>query len=160
MGWKVGVLTVSDRVFRGERDDGGGLLLCELVRRIDGEVAVYEIIPDEQPVIEETLVRFVDEVCCDLVLTTGGTGFAPRDVTPEATKAVIEKEAPGLTEMMRMKTLSKTKYASLSRSVAGIRKETLIINFPGNPKGVQECFDVVQPVLPHALALIKGKDVH
>jgi molybdopterin adenylyltransferase len=81
-------------------------------------------------------------------------------VTPEATKAVIEKEAPGLTEMMRMKTLSKTKYASLSRSVAGIRKETLIVNFPGNPKGVQECFDVVQPVLSHALALIKGKDVH
>lgn len=160
MGWKVGVLTVSDKVSSGERDDRGGLLLCELARRIDGEVAVHEVVPDEQPLIEAALVRFVDEIHCDLVLTTGGTGFAPRDVTPEATKAVIEKEGPGLTEMMRLETRSKTKYAALSRSVAGIRKQALIVNFPGNPKGVQECFDVLQPVLPHALALLKGENVH
>jgi molybdenum cofactor synthesis domain-containing protein len=126
----------------------------------DWELLAYQIVPDEQHQIEQTLKKLADETGCQLIFTTGGTGFAPRDVTPEATRAVIQKEAPGLCEAMRSATLKHTKFAILSRAVAGIRNHTLIINLPGSPKGVEECFAVIRPVLPHALNLLAGNTKH
>jgi molybdopterin adenylyltransferase len=158
MSIRVGIVTVSDRCARGEQDDKSGALLKELCR--DWDLCAYEIVPDEQAQIEQTLEKLADETGCQLVFTTGGTGFAPRDVTPEATRAVIHKEAPGLCEAMRMETLKQTKFAILSRAVAGIRNQTLIINLPGSPKGVEECFAIIRPVLPHALALLAGNTNH
>ncbi|WP_134704130.1 molybdenum cofactor biosynthesis protein B [Ammoniphilus sp. YIM 78166] len=158
--WKVGVLTASDKGSVGEREDKSGELLKELVRRIDGEVTEYQVIPDDQSTIEEHLILFADMKRCDLILTTGGTGFSPRDVTPEATKAVIHREVPGLPERMRAATLANTKFAVLSRAMAGLRGKTLIINFPGSPKGVKECFEVIEEVLPHALQILIGNTEH
>jgi molybdenum cofactor synthesis domain-containing protein len=155
---KVGIVTVSDGVAKGEREDTSGALLKKLCAKWD--IVAYQVIPDERELIEETLTTLADKMGCHLILTTGGTGFAPRDVTPEATKAVIDREAPGLCEAMRAATWKYTKYAILSRAVAGIRNQTLIINLPGNPKGVKECFAVIKDVLPHALALIAGDTRH
>lgn len=158
--WKVGVLTASDKGSVGEREDKSGALLKELVLRIDGEVTEYHVIPDDQGTIEKHLILLSDDKNCDLILTTGGTGFSPRDVTPEATKAVIHREAPGLPERMRAATLANTKFAVLSRATAGIRGKTLIINFPGSPKGVKECFEVIEEILPHALQILTGNTEH
>lgn len=160
MDWRVAIITASDKGSQGEREDKSGSILHELVSSIHGQVISYEVIPDEQSVIEKKLVQLCDELQSELVLTTGGTGFAARDVTPEATKAVIQKEVPGLPERMRAATLANTKFAVLSRATAGIRGNTLIINFPGSPKGVRECFEAIQDVLPHALQILRGNTEH
>lgn len=157
--WKVGIVTVSDRSFHKQRSDESGKLLHQLCDQWN--IAAYEIIPDEQEIIENTLRKFADERRCHLVLTTGGTGFSPRDVTPEATRAVIEKEAPGLGEAMRATTFKHTPMAILSRAIAGIRGRTLIINFPGSPRGVSECFHAISNVIPHALQILSAhQDPH
>lgn len=160
MEWKVGIITASDKGSQGEREDKSGRILQELVAGIQGQIISYEVIPDEQTIIEQKLIQYCDEIGCELVLTTGGTGFAARDVTPEATKVVIQKEVPGLPERMRAATLANTKFAVLSRATAGIRGNTLIINFPGSPKGVKECFESIQDVLPHALQILRGNTEH
>ncbi len=127
---------------------------------MDGEVSAYTVVPDEVDAIERTLITLADAEQCDLVITTGGTGFALRDVTPEATKRVIQRDVPGIPEVMRMETRKKTIMSALSRSVAGIRGQTLIVNFPGNPKAIEECFDVIEPLLPHALRLLRQNVDH
>ncbi|HJV45210.1 MAG TPA: molybdopterin adenylyltransferase [Bacillota bacterium] len=158
--WKVGVLTASDKGSKGERVDLSGELLKSLVEEIKGEVIQYHVIPDEQTIIENYLIQLSDQDQCQLILTTGGTGFAARDITPEATKAVIQKEVPGIPEKMRAASLVKTKYAILSRATAGIRGNTLIINLPGSPKAVRECFEAIVDVLPHALQLLQNNIEH
>jgi molybdopterin adenylyltransferase len=157
----VGILTVSDRSSRGDRDDLSGPEIREIVTRSLGEevdVVRYEVVPDERFMIQETLREWADEMRVDLILTTGGTGLTPRDVTPEATRAVIEREVPGLTEAMRAASLAKTPHAMLSRAVAGTRRQSLIINLPGSPKAVREALEVVMPAIPHAVDLIQSRD--
>lgn len=149
------IVTVSDRSFRGERDDKSGPALADFILASGGRIASQSIVPDEQDLIEKELLRLADEERVPLILTTGGTGFAPRDITPEATRAVIEKEAPGLAEFARAATLSKTRFAILSRGVAGIRGESIIVNLPGNPAGARDMFEVLHPVLPHALSVVR-----
>ncbi len=152
----VGVLTVSDRVSRGEAEDRSGPLLVRLVEeRLGWRVVQRAVVPDEAARIREVLLRWSDEEGLALILTTGGTGFAPRDVTPEATRQVIEREAPGLVEAMRSASLQVTPHAMLSRAVAGIRGRTLIVNMPGSPKAVEEQFLVILPALPHGVALLR-----
>lgn len=152
------VLTVSDRSFRGEREDLSGPLLRDLAMALGGEVISYAVVPDEEAHIQAALVDLVDRQGVDLVLTTGGTGPTPRDVTPEATRAVIEREMPGLAELVRLEGYRKhTPFAVLSRAVAGIRKKTLIVNLPGNPQAVRESMEILGPLLPAAVALVKGE---
>ena len=154
----VGVLTVSDRGARGEYVDKSGPVIQEIVtERLEVRVVQYEIIPDEIELIKDTLINWADEMGLDLILTTGGTGFAPRDVTPEATKAVIEREAPGLVEVMRAESLKVTPHAMLSRAVAGIRGHTLIVNLPGSPKAVRENLEAILPALPHGIELLQER---
>ncbi|XP_015206701.1 gephyrin isoform X3 [Lepisosteus oculatus] len=165
---RVGVLTVSDSCFRNLAEDRSGINLKELVHDptlMGGTVSAYKIVPDEIDEIKETLVDWCDEKELNLILTTGGTGFAPRDVTPEATKEVIEREAPGMALAMLMGSLNVTPLGMLSRPVCGIRGKTLIINLPGSKKGSQECFQFILPALPHAIdllrdAIVKVKEVH
>ena len=153
----VGILTISDRSYRGEREDLSGPILREMaVERLRAKVELEAVVPDEVDIIKGTLIVWADEVGLDLILTTGGTGFAPRDVTPEATKAVIEREAPGLAETMRAKGLEITPHAILSRAVVGIRGHTLIINLPGSPKAVQEDLEAILPAIPHGIETLKG----
>ena len=151
----IGILTVSDRSYRGEREDASGPALSDLVRAHGWFVERKAILPDEQLAIRDLLISWADSGELDIILTTGGTGFAPRDVTPEATRLVIEREAPGLAEAMRAANLAVTPHAMLSRIVAGIRKKTLIVNLPGSPKGAVENLQVVIPVLPHAMQLLR-----
>lgn len=155
MSLRVAVLTVSDRSARGERADLSGPALVEVVQQQGWQIVHQAIVPDEMQDLREQLIAWADSGEIDLILTTGGTGFAPRDVTPEATQAVIERSAPGLSEAMRAAGLRITPHAMLSRAVAGIRKRTLIINLPGSPKGAVENFQVVAPVLPHAVELLR-----
>uniref|UniRef100_A0A8C9T410 Gephyrin n=1 Tax=Scleropages formosus TaxID=113540 RepID=A0A8C9T410_SCLFO len=165
---RVGVLTVSDSCFRNLAEDRSGINLKDLVHDpslLGGTIAAYKIVPDEIDEIKETLVDWCDEKELNLILTTGGTGFAPRDVTPEATKEVIEREAPGMALAMLMGSLNVTPLGMLSRPVCGIRGKTLIINLPGSKKGSQECFQFILPALPHAIdllrdAVVKVKEVH
>ena len=149
------VLCVSDRCSKGVCEDKSGPLIKELVSPL-GDTREYLIVPDEKEEIEKALIYLCDEVKADVVLTTGGTGFAPRDITPEATRAVIEREAPGIAEAIRQKSLEITPKAMLSRAVSGIRKSTLIINLPGSPKAVRESLEFVLPVLPHAVEVLSG----
>lgn len=149
------VVCVSDRCSRGECEDKSGPLISELVSGL-GTTAEYVVVPDETELISAALIRLCDEVKSDVVFTTGGTGFAPRDVTPEATRAVIEKEAPGIPAAILYESLKITPRAMLSRAVAGIRGKTLIINLPGSPKAVGESLTVVLPVLEHAAETLSG----
>lgn len=153
---KVGIITASDKGSHGEREDLSAKVIEEIVAKIDGVVEKYTIVPDERYIISKTIVEFVDEYKLDLVLTTGGTGFSQRDVTPEATMDVIEKNVPGIAEAMRMKSLEITPRAVLSRAVSGIRKQTLIINLPGSPKGAREALGFVLDALPHGIEILKG----
>ena len=151
----IGVLTISDGASKGERQDTSGETIRAMVTQLpDVVIAAGAIIPDEADQIAAVLGEWSDEKRLNLVLTTGGTGLAPRDVTPEATKAVIEREAPGIAEAMRAISLQYTRMAMLSRGIAGVRGHTLIINLPGSPKAVKECLDYVLPVLPHAINLL------
>ncbi|HEX8920394.1 MAG TPA: MogA/MoaB family molybdenum cofactor biosynthesis protein [Pyrinomonadaceae bacterium] len=151
------VITVSDRCARGEQEDESGAALVELLKELGAEVVATEVLPDDLEPLAERLRFFADRADVNLIMTTGGTGFSPRDNTPEATRAVIEKEAPGLAEAMRMETLKQTPLAMVSRGVSGIRSGALIINLPGSPRGVLESFAIVKPVLSHALALLAGR---
>jgi molybdopterin adenylyltransferase len=152
---RFGILTVSDRSARGVRADASGPILAEAIRSHGWSVSTTAIIPDELEVIKDTLVSWADLGDVDVILTTGGTGFAPRDVTPEATLAIIERLASGIPDAMRAESLKITPHAMLTRMVAGIRKRTLIINLPGSSKGAAENFQVVVPVLEHAIKLLK-----
>lgn len=147
------VITLSDKGAAGERSDASGPLIAELLSGV-AEVRYYDVLPDEQDQICDRLLTYVGRV--DLILTTGGTGLSPRDVTPEATRMVIEREVPGIAEAMRLEGLKKTSRAMLSRAVAGVRGQTLIVNLPGSPKAVQENLAVILDVLPHAVEKIKG----
>jgi molybdopterin adenylyltransferase len=153
---KVGVLTMSDKGHRGERVDKSGPVLQEMATALPGRVVRYEIIPDEAALISAKLANWADSGEIDVILTTGGTGLAPRDVTPEATLSILDKIVPGIPEYIRLQTAAVTPLAVLSRAVAGVRKQCLIINFPGNPKAVRECFDVVLPVISHAVGILQG----
>jgi molybdenum cofactor synthesis domain-containing protein len=152
---RVAILTVSDRGAAGERYDESGDVLAEMARKMDGEVVAREIVPDERDRIESALRRLARKA--DLVLTTGGTGLSPRDVTPEATRAVIEKELPGFGEAMRMEGLKVTPRALLSRATAGTVGGTLIVNLPGSPKAVRECLAAVMAAIPHAIEIAAGR---
>jgi len=152
---RVAVLTVSDRSARGDRPDASGPAIIELIKAQGWEVARSDILPDDLNILRESITFWADRGEADIILTTGGTGFAPRDVTPEATRAVIEREAPGLTEAMRAASAAKTPHAMLSRAVAGIRGNVLIINLPGNPSAAIENLQVILPALEHAVKLLK-----
>jgi len=153
---EIAVLTSSDRCSRGEAEDVSGKLIGEMVKPIGGRVAAYDIAPDEVPAIKEKLLRYCDELKVDLVITTGGTGFSGRDVTPEATAQAIERNIPGLPELMRAEGLKKTKKAALSRGICGIRGNTIILNLPGSPKAVKENLEAVLDLIPHALEMLRG----
>lgn len=153
---KFGVICVSDRCSKGVCEDKSGALIKELVLPL-GETAAYTVVPDETDRISQAIIRMCDDDKVDVILTTGGTGFAPRDVTPEATLAVLEKQTPGISEAIRQKSLEITPMAMLSRAVSGIRKNTLVINLPGSPKAVRESLEFVLPVLPHAVETLSGE---
>ena len=153
------VITVSDRCFVGAREDKSGPLLEGLLAGLGLEVTYRAIVMDEREQIEALLCDLADNFEIDLIVTTGGTGAAPRDVTPEATKAVIDREMPGLAELLRMEGYKVTPFAVLSRGVAGIRKGSLIINLAGNPRAVREGMEILGPLLPHALQMVEGIDL-
>ena len=152
---RFGILTLSDRSWRGERVDASGPALANLIQAEGWSVVNQSLLPDDDSAIRQWLISWADSGEMDVILTTGGSGFSPRDVTPEATRAVIDREAPGLAEAMRAASLKVTPHAMLSRIVAGIRKKTLIVNLPGSPKGAVENLQVITPVLPHAVQLLR-----
>ncbi|HTP03370.1 MAG TPA: MogA/MoaB family molybdenum cofactor biosynthesis protein [Anaerolineales bacterium] len=154
MSLRFGVLTISDRVSRGERADASGPALVKRITAESWEVARQGVVLDDLPTIRQVLLDWADRGDLDIILTTGGTGFAPRDVTPEATRMVIDRDAPGLAEAMRAASAAKSRHAMLSRAVAGVRGRVLIINLPGSPKAAVENFETVLPVLVHAVQLL------
>ncbi|WP_236342596.1 MogA/MoaB family molybdenum cofactor biosynthesis protein [Paenibacillus plantiphilus] len=158
MRWKVALLTASDKGSRGEREDTSAQVIRELVEEeLSGEIVDYRIVPDEQDEIMAALIEMTDYYQADLVITTGGTGLAVRDITPEATMRVLDRVVPGLAEAMRIGSMQKTRQAMLSRGVCGIRGRSLIINLPGSPKGVHENLMAIMDQLPHALSILSGR---
>jgi len=160
MSFRVGILAVSDKGARGEREDTSSAAIREMLSALDVTVQRYEVIPDDREAITQRLIAWADGDGLDLIVTTGGTGLGPRDVTPEATHEAIDYEAPGLAEAMRLEGLKHTPMAMLSRAVAGVRGRTLIVNLPGSPRGVCENLSVLLPVLPHALEVLRGQTEH
>lgn len=154
--FNIGIITASDKGSRGEREDISGKTIAAMLAGI-GTIKHYIIVPDDKEALSKQMVLMADELAIDLILTTGGTGLGSRDVTPEATLSIIDREVPGIAEVMRAKSLEKTNRAMLSRAVAGTRGRTLIINLPGSPKGVQECLEVVLPALEHGLQILRGE---
>ena len=150
------IITVSDKGSKGEREDKSGQVIKEMITEINGDIVDYKIIPDERAIIKEEMKIIADSDKADLVLTTGGAGFAERDITPEATAEIIEKEVPGIPEKMRMDTVKITPMAALSRAKAGIRGKTLIVNLPGSPKAVRECLESIIDILPHGVDILRG----
>lgn len=152
---KFGIICISDRCYKGECEDKSGPAIAECIKELSSGNE-YRLVPDEKDMISKAIVDLADSENCDVILTTGGTGFAPRDITPEATKAVIEKEVPGISEAIRAKSLEITDRAMLSRAVSGIRGKSLIINLPGSPKAVKESIGFIIGVLPHAVETLSG----
>ena len=159
---RAGILITSDRSARGEREDASGKIMEDALNKLSCSITEYKIVPDDRETISNVLKDWADSGKLDLIITSGGTGVSPRDNTPEATLSVIEKEAPGIAELIRAKGALKTERAYLSRGTAGIRKQTLIINVPGSPKGVGDAMEAVSPILPHAIEVLRGevKDCH
>jgi len=155
--FNLGIITISDKAWRGERADKSGQVIQDSFSAVDCQVVKHEVIPDEADIIAQKLAQWADEGSLDVIITTGGTGLGPRDVTPEATLATVDKVVPGLAEMMRVQSFSITPFSLLSRAVAGVRKKCLIINLPGSPKGVKECLEIILPLIPHAVEVIKGE---
>lgn len=155
---KFGVICVSDRCSKGLCEDKSGALISKILSPL-GETVFYEIVPDEKTLISLSLIKGCDKIGADMIFTTGGTGLAPRDVTPEATKAVIEREVPGISEAIRQKSLEITPKAMLSRGISGTRGKTLIVNLPGSPKAVKESLEIILPVLSHAFETLSGETV-
>ncbi|MEW6439536.1 MAG: MogA/MoaB family molybdenum cofactor biosynthesis protein [bacterium] len=153
---RAGVLTVSDKGSKGEREDRSGEAIRRMLARLEAEIVRYAIVPDEIPAIRETLRKWADQDRLDLIVTTGGTGFSPRDVTPEATAEVIERPTPGLSEAIRAEGWKKTPHAILSRGAAGIRGRTLIVNLPGSQRAVEESLEVLLPALRHGIEILRG----
>ena len=155
---KIAVITVSDKGYRGEREDRSGKYIVDYFKEKGWEVSDYAIVPDETDIIKEKLIDICDNEIANCIITTGGTGFSIRDVTPEASEEIIEKKVPGFSEMMRMEGQKKTPRAILSRGVSGIRKNTLIINLPGSMKGVKENLELIYRSLPHGIDILAGRD--
>ena len=153
----IGIITVSDKGSRGERQDESGPMIEKILTPLGGIVKEYIIMPDEKEDIKATMERMADELKIDVIFTSGGTGFSIRDITPEATLEVIERLAPGIPEAMRAESLKITPKAMLSRATAGIRGKTLIVNLPGSPKGVRECLDIIIPALRHGIEILRGE---
>jgi molybdopterin adenylyltransferase len=154
---RVAILTASDKGSRGEREDRSAQVIREMVEEAGGAIAVYDVVPDEKEILAGKMIDYADNLHVDLILTTGGTGLSPRDVTPEATLQVIERVIPGMAEAMRAEGLKKTPHAMLSRAVVGNRGDTLIINLPGSPRAVRENLEVVLPAISHALEILQGR---
>ncbi len=152
---RFGIITLSDRSARGEREDASAPALASFLQAENCSVLKRLILPDDESALRQTLAEWADSDELDVILTTGSTGFSPRDIAPEATKAVVEKDAPGLAEAMRAQSLTKTKHAMLSRAVCGLRRRTLIVNLPGSPKGALENLGFIFPALPHAVQLLR-----
>ncbi|MEW6276591.1 MAG: MogA/MoaB family molybdenum cofactor biosynthesis protein [Bacillota bacterium] len=155
--YRVGIITASDKGARGERADKSAEAIREIMAGLGWEVVSYRLVSDDPAEIKNALTGMADREKVDLILTTGGTGLGPRDNTPEATKAVIDRDVPGLAEAIRQESMKKTPRAMLSRGIAGIRKQTLIINLPGSPKAVRECLAAILPALPHGLEILTGR---
>ena len=153
---RFAVLTASDRSSRGEREDISGAEIGRIGVAAGWELISHTIVADDKEMLKKEMIRLCDNLRVNLVLTTGGTGLAPRDFTPDATMEVIEKNVPGMAEAMRLESLKKTPHAMLSRAICGVRDKTLIVNLPGSPKAVCECLDVILPAIPHAVALLLG----
>ena len=156
--FSVGIITISDKGAAGTREDLSGPEIKNIIVSLPAEVKEYAIVPDSNDLIANKLKEWTDNKGIDLIITTGGTGVSPRDVTPEATREVIEKEIPGMSEVMRMESLKKTPHAMISRAVVGIRHHSLIVNLPGSPKAVRENLQAILPALPHTLSKLKGDE--
>ncbi len=155
--FKLGILTISDKGSQGKRYDESGKTIRNSPLVLDNSVVKYEVIPDEMDIIASKLTEWVDGCNVDVILTTGGTGLGPRDVTPVATLSTVDKVVPGFTEAMRTKAFNATPFAILSRAVAGVRGKCLIINLPGSPRAVRECLEIISPAIPHAIEILRGE---
>ena len=156
MAIRTGIIIVSDKGTKGERIDQSGPAIRQTLKNQIFTVAGYQIVPDEKKTIQRAILQFADDQKCDLIITSGGTGISQRDITPEATKELVDRLLPGFAEAMRMHSLTFTPHAMISRAICGTRQESLIINLPGSPKGAKECLEVVLPAIPHAIAKLKG----